>query len=199
MFFQHLHSKNNLLHPSPLTNIDKVLVAAACLTSSYMISSFSSSGATYTGMRISFSKTSLSLTMKDCEGKRGLLKLFFWMPCGVVIINTWAGCLPWSTRMWDMTFRNCLMDQKRCCIMCTCCLAACPEATCYLYWIVGDGRDICGQQDEDGSSILPLGLEVFLCGEVYHFHDDAAAGQHRLVCWACLRPQDGSTATWTHK
>lgn len=101
--------------------------------------------------------------------------------------------------MWDMTFRNCLMDQKRCCIICTCCLAACPEATCYLYWIVGDGRDICGQQDEDGSSILPLGLEVFLCGEVHHLHDDAAAGQHRLVCWACLRPQDGSTATWTHE
>lgn len=53
--------------------------------------------------------------------------------------------------------------------------------TWYLYSVVGDTGDVFGQQDQDGSSVLPLGLEVFLCGEVQHLHDDAAAGQHRLV------------------
>lgn len=46
---------------------------------------------------------------------------------------------------------------------------------------MGDARDIFGQQDQYGSSVLPLGLKVFLSGEVQHLHDDTAAGQHRLV------------------
>lgn len=67
--------------------------------------------------------------------------------------------------------------------------------TCYLHRLVGDTGDIFGQQDQYGSSVLPLGLEVFLRGEVQHLHDDTAAGQHRLVRRASLRHHDGSTAT----
>lgn len=46
---------------------------------------------------------------------------------------------------------------------------------------MGDTGDIFWQQDQDGSSILPLGFKVFVCGEVQHLHDDTAASQHRLL------------------
>lgn len=65
----------------------------------------------------------------------------------------------------------------------------------YLYSVMGESGDVFGQQDQDGSSTLPLGLEVIFCGEVRHLHDDAAARQHRFVCRARLRHHDGPTAT----
>ena len=47
----------------------------------------------------------------------------------------------------------------------------------YPYGVMRDAGDIFWQQDQYGSCALLLGLEVFLCGEVLHLHDDTAAGQ----------------------
>lgn len=65
--------------------------------------------------------------------------------------------------------------------------------------LLGKAGDVLGQQDEHGSSVLPLGFEVFLCGEVGHLHDHAAAGQNWLVCRARLRHHDGTAAACTRE
>lgn len=46
----------------------------------------------------------------------------------------------------------------------------------YLYCIVRDTGNVLGQQDQDGSCILSLGLGVFFCCEVFHLHYHTAAG-----------------------
>lgn len=74
------------------------------------------------------------------------------------------------------------------------CVSAPSVPSAYLDALLGKAGDVFGQQDEDGCSVLLLGLEVFLCGEVGHLHDHTAAGQNRLVGRARLRHHDGPAA-----
>lgn len=82
-------------------------------------------------------------------------------------------------RRWDVTPRKCRL---------------CFSPDLDALW--GKAGDVLGQQDEYGSGVLSLSLQVFLGGEVGHLHDHAAAGQHWLVGRARLGHHDGPAAAY---